>query len=416
MMRAADHSRRPRVLVVGSGVAGLETLLALRAAAGDRVEITLLGPDAKFINRSMAVDQPAAVGHIQALPLRDVARELDITWQRGSLERFDPEQRVVWTENGRELLYDHLVLAVGARPDRTALASGVLTFQHSDDAHGYRHLLRLLQAGRVTQVAFVQPRSASWPLTLYQLALVMAEQCEIHAGQVELSFVTPERAPLEIFGAAASHAVRHLLDNMGVRLYTHSYGVLSRPGRLHLSPSGRLLSVDRIVTTPRLVGPGLPGVPADPRGFIRIDALGRVIGLDHVFAAGDATSFPVKQGGIAAQQADAVAQAIAATVGVSIAPRPFRPVLRGVLVADGVTHYLRASIAGGGGDTCSVSERPLWWPPNRLGGRYLAPYLSSRAAGAVMFSEIPASPGTPPERSTIDGLPVIGELADLSVR
>jgi NADPH-dependent 2,4-dienoyl-CoA reductase/sulfur reductase-like enzyme len=49
---------RPRVLIAGGGVAGLETLLALRALAGDRVDITLVTPDLRFVNRSMAVDQP----------------------------------------------------------------------------------------------------------------------------------------------------------------------------------------------------------------------------------------------------------------------------------------------------------------------------------------------------------------------
>ena len=45
-------------VIAGGGVAGLETLLALRALAGDRVDITLVTPELRFVNRSMAVDQP----------------------------------------------------------------------------------------------------------------------------------------------------------------------------------------------------------------------------------------------------------------------------------------------------------------------------------------------------------------------
>ena len=56
-LRATDHGRAarrrdraaPRVLVAGGGVAGLETLLALRALAGDRVDITLVAPELRFI-------------------------------------------------------------------------------------------------------------------------------------------------------------------------------------------------------------------------------------------------------------------------------------------------------------------------------------------------------------------------------
>jgi sulfide:quinone oxidoreductase len=97
-----------------------------------------------------------------------------------------------------------------------------------------------------------------------------------------------------------------------------------------------------------------------------------------VFAAGDATAFPVKQGGLAAQQADAVAEAIAASAGADIDPRPFRPVLRGVLLTGGSARYLRSDISGDAGDDSTVAAQALWWPPNKLCGRYLAPYLSSQ--------------------------------------
>jgi sulfide:quinone oxidoreductase len=148
-----------------------------------------------------------------------------------------------------------------------------------------------------------------------------------------------------------------------------------------VSPGNRRLSVDHIVTLPRLVGPGPSGVPAGRDGFIATDAHGRVAGLDDVFAAGDATAFPIKQGGLAAQQADAVAEAIAASLGADIDPQPLRPVLRGILLAGNRPHYLRADISGSSGES-SISEEALWWPPNRLCGRYLAPYLSGQVGFA----------------------------------
>lgn len=39
---------RPRVLLVGAGVAALELLLALRTDAAGQLSITLLSPDAQF--------------------------------------------------------------------------------------------------------------------------------------------------------------------------------------------------------------------------------------------------------------------------------------------------------------------------------------------------------------------------------
>src|SRR3954469_21682495 len=51
-----------QVLVVGGGVAGLETVMALRALAGSRVRIKLLTPDAEFVYRAMSVAEPFEAG------------------------------------------------------------------------------------------------------------------------------------------------------------------------------------------------------------------------------------------------------------------------------------------------------------------------------------------------------------------
>ena len=395
---------KPRhVLIAGGGVAGLETLLALHALAGDRVDVTLLAPDPGFVNRSMALDHPATPGAVRGLRLRDITSDLGARWHRGALKRVEHDRHVVVTERGRQLRYDRLVVAIGAQTEREWRSAGVLTFRATDSAYEYRLLLRSLEQRRITRVAFVKPAGPSWTLPLYELALATAEACDTG----ELSLVTPEAEPLEIFGAPASAFMRAALEDVGVRLYTDSRATPSRPGRLHISPGDRRLLVDRIVTVPRLAGPKLRGVVSDPGGFIRTDRYGRVVGMPDVFAAGDETAFPIKQGGIAAQQADTVAAVIAASVGADVAPRPFRPVLRGLVTAGATAHYIRARIAVGAGDDCEVSERPLWWPPNRLCGRYLAPYLSSRVGGsAVMFQDEPATPAQRGRRT-------LAELADL---
>jgi sulfide:quinone oxidoreductase len=128
------------------------------------------------------------------------------------------------------------------------------------------------------------------------------------------------------------------------------------------------------VALPLLRGPQLDGVPSEPEfGFIPVDAHGRVDGLDGVYAAGDATNFPIKQGGLATQQADAVAEHVAARYGARLDPAPFRPVLRGMLFAGGADRYLRAGAA---------AAQPLWWPPTKIAGRYLAPYVYEREPAA----------------------------------
>jgi NADH dehydrogenase FAD-containing subunit len=99
-------------------------------------------------------------------------------------------------------------------------------------------------------------------------------------------------------------------------------------------------------------------------------------GLTNVYAAGDITQFPIKQGGIAAEQADAVAEVIAAQAGASVTPHRFQPVVRAILLTGGRPLYLRHAPHGGGGDRSTVAEEPLWWPPAKIAGRYLAPFLA----------------------------------------
>jgi sulfide:quinone oxidoreductase len=411
---ATGAHARPRVLIAGGGVAGLETLLALRALAGDRVDVTIVAPELRFINRSMAVDQPFKPRRMRGVRLQDTAAELGARWHRGVLDRVEHEQRRGITKAGDELPYDMLVLAVGARSNHEWQSEGVLTYHDGRDGPSYRLLLHQLREGRVNRLAFVKPAGPSWPMPLYDLALLTAADCAAHGrSEVELTLVTPEEEPLGIFGSPASAAIRGLLQESRIALQTSSYGVPSHRGWLDVSPGERRLPVDRIVTLPRLVGPRLRGIACGRDGFLHTDAHGRLAGLDGVFAAGDATNFPIKHGGLAAQQADAVAEAIAAAVGADIDPQPFRPVLRGLLLTGGRARYLRADISGGAGDDSMIAGEALWWPPNKLSGRYLAPYLSSQVGEAADVMpqgehaipvETPLDPMTPATRRNQDEL------------
>jgi sulfide:quinone oxidoreductase len=93
-----------------------------------------------------------------------------------------------------------------------------------------------------------------------------------------------------------------------------------------------------------------------------------------VYGAGDATQLRPKQCGLAAQQADAVAAAIAADVGADVKPMPFRPVLRGLLLTGFVPRYLRSDTSTG---ASVIDTEALRWPPAKIVGRYLAPFLAT---------------------------------------
>jgi sulfide:quinone oxidoreductase len=389
-----------RVLIVGGGVAGLETLAALRALAGNRVDVTILAPELKFINHSMSVEQPFKPQRVRGIKLERAAREFHAHWHQGTLDRVAPEARCAITKAGDRLDYDKLVLATGARYE--ADFSDALTYRDGRDGPDYRFLLKQLARGDVRRVAFVKPSGRSWPLPLYDLALMTAAHCAADGrSEAELCLVTPEEEPLAAFGKHASDAVRLMLEEAGVTLYTSSYAVPGEEGWLDVAPGHRRIRVDRIVTEPRLVGHRFRGIPFDYETLIPVDAHGRVRGLEDVYAAGDCTNFPVKQGGLAAQQADVTAEAIAASSGADIDPQPFHPVLRGVLLTGGPSRYLRADISGGAGDDSTISAQPLWWPPDKLAGRYLAPYIS-RQTGSALDVHMPGGEHAIPVEATLD--------------
>ena len=382
-----------RVLVAGGGVAGLETLLALRHLAGDRVERTLLTPEAEFVYRPMAVAAPFGRGHAQRHRLDVIAHDLGARLARGSLAEVDDRTRTAVTSSGERLSYDALVVAVGAGSEPAF--ERALTWTPESDAEVYGGLLRDLEEGYSKSVAFVIPLGVAWPLPAYELALMTAwEARSMGQDDVRITIYTPESAPLEIFGVAATRALRADLDEVGVDVLTNAY-VIASGDRLVAEPGARPLDAGHVVALPRAIGPALPGVSNDTRGFIRCDRHGKVYGTSTVWAAGDAIAFPVKQGGLAAQQADAVAEAIAARAGADVRPQPFRPVLRGVLLTGRGQAWMRTAPAGGDGDG-EAQRRALFWPPTKIAGRYLSPYLAELDR-AQALDETPQPDGQPVE-------------------
>src|SRR4051812_15906692 len=92
------HSAPVRVLVAGGGVAGLETVLALRALAGPRVALTLLAAEPEFVVRAAAVGEPFDRSVGRRLSLADFAAEHEATLLPGRLLAVEPEAHVAVTD------------------------------------------------------------------------------------------------------------------------------------------------------------------------------------------------------------------------------------------------------------------------------------------------------------------------------
>ena len=222
-------------------------------------------------------------------------------------------------------------------------------------------------------------------------AVTQLHLADAGASSVQLSVVTPEERPLQLFGAAASEAVAEQLEMHGIELLVDTTPLAVEGRALRLLPDQRI-EADRVVALPRLEGLRLAGLPHDANGFVPTDQHGLVRGLYDVYAAGDLTDFPVKQGGIATQQADAAAESIAAAAGARVEPQPFKPVLRGLLLTGMTPRYLR----GEPGSLHSEADtEPLWWPPAKIVGLHLAPFLASQL-------HLPESPPPSSGRLAVD--------------
>jgi len=371
-----------RVVIVGGGVAGLEAALALRELAGARVTTTMLAPAPEFVYRPMRVREPFGYSEARRYPLDEMCRDMGTDLVRDAFKWLDPEGRTVHTEAGEKLEYDALMLAPGAvlKP-RFKHAVTLDDSQLDEQLHG---LIQDVEEGYVHKLAFISPTPMPWPFPLYELALMTSRRAYEMSVDLSVTLATPEEAPLAVFGSKASQAVERLLEDNGILFIPSAHCETPAAGRVSISPGSRNLVVDRVVALPQLFGPSLPGVPLQAHnGFIPIDAHCKVTGLERVYAAGDATDFAVKFGGIASQQADTAAEEIAALAGAPIEPTPFAPELHGALLGGPRPLYLSAHVTGGHGSSSEVSEAPTSAMPTKIVAKYLAPYLESRDQAAL---------------------------------
>jgi sulfide:quinone oxidoreductase len=370
-----------RVLVAGGGVAALEAALALRDLAGPLVATQILAPGSDFAYRPLTVGEPFSYAPAKHYSLAEIAADIGAELIVDGFAWLEPDRQVVHTEAEAELTYDALLLALGARM-RPAFSHAVTIDDRRMDEllHG---IVQDVEAGYVHSIAFVAPARMGWPLPIYELALLTAHRAFESGTEVAISVITPEDAPLAIFGTAAGDAVAELLSAAGITLISSARAQVPQAGQVVVNPGDRTVEVDRIVALPELFGPSVRGLSAGEHGFIPIDRHCQVRGAPRVFAAGDATDFAVKFGGLAAQQADTAAQGIAALAGAKLKPEPFHAEIHGILMTGGKPRYLTARLAGGRGFSSEVTDEPPDRPMAKISARYLTPYLAARDAAAA---------------------------------
>jgi sulfide:quinone oxidoreductase len=378
-MEASYELRPLRVVVVGAGVAAIEVCLGLRALAGDRVELVLVAPEPEFELKPAAVGEPFGVAAVRRFDLGRVAADVDATLIRGTASAVEVDRRRLLVDGWHPVDYDAVVIAAGALA--TGAVPGAITFAGPRDVPVVRALLDELAGGGMSRLAVAIPAGNGWTLPAYELALLASAHLRLRDGSAPaIALVTPEPRPLEAFGARVSRDVAQLLAARDIEFHGDLTPTGVHGGVLHTAPPGGVRA-DRVIALPRLRGVRIDGLPVDSEGFVRTDRNCRVDALPDVYAAGDITDYPIKQGGIATQQADAVAEMIAADAGAHLNPEPFEAELRGLLLTGEDARFLSAAEPS--------SAEPEWWPPVKIPGRFLGPYL------AALDSEQRLRTGTP---------------------
>lgn len=369
--RAPEH-----VVVAGGGFAALEVVLGLRALAGGAVRISLVSPHPVFAYRPAATLEAFSDSTPRGFDLRAIAADLGVRYHCSRVESVGAARRRARLASGGRLTYDALVLATGARA--VVGVPGALTFRDQRDLPLFRDVLRELDGGKLDSLVFAVPSGTSWPLPLYELALLSARRTRAGA---EITLVSPEERPLAAFGAKASELVAAELADRDVRFRGCCVpGGVCDGGALTID-SGTPIKADRVVAVPRLRAPSIAGIPANRWGFVPTDALGRVEGMVDVYAAGDTTAYPIKHGGLAALQADRIAHTIAAGLGLTPHELKAKPVLEVRLVGGQSPLHLRIELDEFGQPATTTlahthSDRQPSW--TKVFGRYLTPYLETR--------------------------------------
>jgi sulfide:quinone oxidoreductase len=374
-MTTTTDTNKLRVVIAGGGVAALETALALAHLAPELTDVTVIAPNPEFVYRPMTVREPFAYGAARRYPLAPIVKDAGAELLVGALAWVDPARQIAHTEADEEIAYDALVLALGAKAHPRYEHAVTIDDRRLDETlHG---LIQDVEGGYIHSLAFVSPGRMPWQLPLYEIALMAAGRAYDMGVELSTTIVTPEDSPLAIFGANASSAVAAALDRAKIQRINSAYAEVPRQGEVVISPGDRRLHVDRVIALPELYGPSIRGIPLAEHGFIRVNPYGQVPDVGPIFAAGDATDFAIKHGGLGSQQADAAAQSIAALAGAPVTPEPFNPVIHGMLLTDSKPVYLTAHIVGGYGFSSEITDTPTWSPPTKIAAKYLAPYLDT---------------------------------------
>jgi demethylphylloquinone reductase len=150
----------PRICILGGGFGGLYTALRLHQLVwepGQKPEITLIDRQTNFVFTPLLYE--LITGEMQsweiAPPFAELLKGTDIRFVQGSVDWIDKTQKSVTLEDGTEIDYDRLVLALGCETPSESVpgvTEHAISFRSLQDAYKLDQKLRLLEASSTEKI------------------------------------------------------------------------------------------------------------------------------------------------------------------------------------------------------------------------------------------------------------------------
>ena len=230
-----------KVVIVGGGVAALEAALCLNDLARDLVSTTILAPNKDFVYLPMAVQEPYGRPLAKRYPLAQIAKDAGAELCSDTFSWLESDFFVAHTKGGEELHYDAVLLAPGASVYANFRYTITLDPHRLDEQ--LHAVLQDVEGGHIHKLGFVIPEGPVWPLPIYELALMTAMRAHETSADVEITIVTPEPAPLAIFGQTVADHVEQLLARSGITTILSTKAAVHGPGLIAMLP-GKAIHVD----------------------------------------------------------------------------------------------------------------------------------------------------------------------------
>jgi 3-phenylpropionate/trans-cinnamate dioxygenase ferredoxin reductase component len=272
---SAARARPDRVVVVGGGLAGLQTVVALRAA-GYAENLAIVGAEPRPPYDRPPLTKAVLMGleNDSTLEADWTGLDVDTHWGRTATGL---RPGVLQTDRG-DLRWDRLVLATGGRPVRLPGAERAMVLRTHDDCLRLRDQLQpgarlvVVGAGWIgAEVATAAVKAGTNVTVVEALAEPLAAVLPVEVGQRMLAWWDTVALRLGARVDRIEPDAVHLADGERVPADVVLLGVGSRPDTGWLD--------------------GVAGVVRTARGAVEVDGGLRVPGLEGVFAVGDCAAW-----------------------------------------------------------------------------------------------------------------------------